>query len=297
MSTPLDLLCAGRLYADLVFTGLDAAPEPGREVFAESLMLTAGGGALITAVYGAALGLGAGVFGVLPAPPFDQPVRRVLAEAGVRPHLGLARPGDEPQVTAALVYGGDRAFVTRRPGAALPAMPLPPARHLHIGELATALEHPGLVAEARRAGMTVSLDCGWSEAALARPEAAAIIAAVDLFLPNETEARRLAEHGLAAAPRVATVVKLGARGARFASATATLERPGVPREVVDPTGAGDAFAAGFLAAWLAARPPADCLDAGNACGAAAVAGVGGTGGVVELLGRRGGVARAAGGAP
>jgi sugar/nucleoside kinase (ribokinase family) len=42
----------------------------------------------------------------------------------------------------------------------------------------------------------------------------------------------------------------------------------------DPTGAGDAFAAGLLAAWLAAGTPEEALRAGAALGARAVSQVG-----------------------
>ena len=45
--------------------------------------------------------------------------------------------------------------------------------------------------------------------------------------------------------------------------------------VVDPTGAGDAFAAGLLTAWLAGGTAAECLRAGAELGARAVAAVGG----------------------
>jgi ribokinase len=51
-----------------------------------------------------------------------------------------------------------------------------------------------------------------------------------------------------------------------------VSRAGVP--VADPTGAGDAFAAGVLAAWCRGASPAEALGAGAALGAAAVGKVG-----------------------
>jgi sugar/nucleoside kinase (ribokinase family) len=42
----------------------------------------------------------------------------------------------------------------------------------------------------------------------------------------------------------------------------------------DPTGAGDAFAAGLLGAWCAGAEPAEALAAGAKLGAAAVAKIG-----------------------
>jgi sugar/nucleoside kinase (ribokinase family) len=49
---------------------------------------------------------------------------------------------------------------------------------------------------------------------------------------------------------------------------------GVRVPPIDPTGAGDAFAAGLLTAWCAGAEPADALAAGAALGAAAVQTIG-----------------------
>ena len=123
---------------------------------------------------------------------------------------------------------------------------------------------------------------GWLEAARAAgartvvdPASAAPLAAAldafsevrcDLLLPNADEAAVLGERLHAIAPEV--VVTRGAAGATWSDGTSTLTVPAAPARVTDTTGAGDAFAAGFLAAWE--RGPAAALEAGAALAAQAV---------------------------
>ena len=104
--------------------------------------------------------------------------------------------------------------------------------------------------------MTVSVD----PSPLIRPGA---LPPVDLLLPNEREAEVLDTGG-------DMVVKLGAAGARWGD----LHVPAEPVEVVDTTGAGDAFAAGLLTARLDGADKAAALTAGCATAARAVAPVG-----------------------
>lgn len=280
----LDIVCTGRIYADLVFSGLDADPAPGREVFATGLALVPGGGPFITASYVAALGAEAAVWGVAPAAPFDACVTEGLRRNRVRDLTQPPPPGTDPQVTAAITGATDRAFITRRSGPVRPTGALPHARHLHIGELTSAIEAPDLIVEAQKAGMTVSLDCGWDARIFADPTIAALVASVDVFLPNEDEAAALIAAGVALQPRRALVVKAGPAGARASGACGTHAAPGLPARVIDTTGAGDAFNAGFLTAWLAGRPITECLTLGNQCGAVAVARIGGAEDLPDLSG-------------
>jgi sugar/nucleoside kinase (ribokinase family) len=135
--------------------------------------------------------------------------------------------------------------------------------HLHVVGYALLRDgaRPGAldaIARARAAGMTVSVDpSSW---ALIRPDA---IPDVDLLLPNEREAEVFGERGEMA-------VKLGAGGARWGD----VHVPAVPVEVVDTTGAGDAFAAGLLTARLRGAGRREALEAGCAAAARAVAQVG-----------------------
>jgi len=93
---------------------------------------------------------------------------------------------------------------------------------------------------------------------------------VDILFANEGEAMLLTgtqgiEQAIAAlAPRVATlVVTRGAAGAVALHGGERAEVPAAPVErIVDTTGAGDLFAAGFLAGRCRGRPLERCLEAG-----------------------------------
>jgi sugar/nucleoside kinase (ribokinase family) len=71
------------------------------------------------------------------------------------------------------------------------------------------------------------------------------------------------------------VVKLGPQGALWTDGERLVRAPAVDVQALDTTGAGDAFAAGLLAARLSGAEPADALGAGCALAAEAVARAGG----------------------
>lgn len=282
------VLCVGRLYSDLVFTGLDAMPEPGREHFARDVSLVPGGGVFITAAHLAALGRPAALAARIGIDHFGRGLDAPLATSGVDLRW-LDRAADAgPQLTVAMAVNGDRAFLTRRAGRAEPetlddAIGSGLVRHLHIAELATLREIPDLPARARDAGLTVSLDCSWDAAAIADPASLDLLAGLDLFLPNEDEALALthapdidAALDRLAALVPAVVVKLGPGGA-VAQAGGERRRLSAPAvTVVDTTGAGDAFDAGYLDRWLAGEGIEACLAWAVACGSLSVQQAGGT---------------------
>ena len=191
--------------------------------------------------------------------------------------------------------GGERSMLpdsganTTLTPADLPQEPFRPGAHLHLSGYTLLNEGCreaalAAISMANAAGMTVSVDPS-SAAPLRSVGAARFLAwtrGVDLLLANRDEAAVLA--GTADPHQAAqqlgddyreVVVKLGADGALwhrgFISASAPAER-GV--EVVDTTGAGDAFAAGFLASWLLHPEPETALAAGNRLAARAVSVVG-----------------------
>ena len=186
-----------------------------------------------------------------------------LRAAGVDVHAAID-PARPTGTCVVLVEPGGERTMAPDPGANDAPLPeIPPGDHLHVVGYALLRDGPrasalAAIDRARAAGMTVSVDpSSW---ALIRPGA---IPEVDLLLPNEREAEVLGERG-------EMVVKLGAGGARWGD----VHVAAVPVQVVDTTGAGDAFAAGLLTARLRGAGRREALEAGCAAAALAVAQVG-----------------------
>jgi sugar/nucleoside kinase (ribokinase family) len=117
---------------------------------------------------------------------------------------------------------------------------------------------------ARDAGMKISVDPA-SAAPLANdPVFLDRITPIDLLLPNEDEVEVLGRQ--LNVPEI--VITRGARGSTWTDGFESVEERAMPADVVDTTGAGDAFAAGFLSVWPGSVP--DALAAGARLAAEAV---------------------------
>ncbi|NRQ32655.1 sugar kinase [Nonomuraea sp. NN258] len=162
------------------------------------------------------------------------------------------------------------------------------ARVLHVSAITPALSASAreavrhAIATARAAGVPVSLDVNYRKALWTHDEAGRwlreTIGEVDVLFATEAEGRLIAEvadpaelaKALAALGPGHVLLKSGARGALELSGGVL--RQGRPYRVteVDPVGAGDAFAAGWLADWLAGAGPDERLATACAAGAFAV---------------------------
>ena len=265
-----------------------------------------GGSAANQAAWMAALGLDVAFAGRVGAQDADFH-RRELARFGVEPHLAI----DESAATGAIVVlvgpDGERTMITDR-GANLRLRPADvPAALLD----ATALLHLtgysffdprtrevalGLLGAARRRGVPFTIDPGsaaflgtlepgafvnWTRGAAVcfpnRDEAAVLTAAAGAAKhPGAEETGPAAMAALLSGYYGAVVIKLGAHGAVVAAPGTTPVRVAAqPALVRDTTGAGDAFCAGFLAAWLTGAPPAAAAASGGRAAALAVSEFGG----------------------
>ncbi|QIN84308.1 sugar kinase [Rubrobacter tropicus] len=217
-----------------------------------------------------------------------------MERAGVASHLARDASLATGKVFVLVDGAGERTMITDRGASeALNPNDLPRTLftegHLHLSGYTlsggsrrrTALEALRL---AREAGMTVSVD----------PSSAPLLRSVgperfldwtrgaDLLFPNLTEGETLTGEQdpdlilkklLSLYPAV--VLKLGPEGAVYADGTgASLRVPATADRAEDTTGAGDAFSAGFLAAWLDKEQPAGTMRRGAETAARAVGRVG-----------------------
>ena len=213
-----------------------------------------------------------------------------LADAGVT--MRLRRHQDLPTGRCLVIVtpDGERTMLPD-PGANIGLRPDDLGReawtandHLHVSGYT--LMRPDAHEAARAAldaahaiGMTVSIDA--SSAAPLRTWGAedflSVCAPGDILFANADEAEVLTGHADAAVSAadladrgLVAVVKAGPHGAVLARGPVVIQAPAMASTVIDTTGAGDAFAAGFLAAWRAGGGDESALSAATRLAAQAV---------------------------
>jgi len=190
-----------------------------------------------------------------------------------------------------LPLGKGRAFYYRKGSAASNLAPgafdpsyLQGAAFLHLSGITPALS-PSCRAfslwameEAKKRGVRVSLDVNYRQALWSPQEALAFLdealPLTDLVFLSEEEARLLfgdEERALQRLRAPEVVLRRGPRGAVALGEGGRAEEEAFPVAAVDPVGAGDAFAAGYLAGHLWGLPVRERLRLGNLLGACVAA--------------------------
>jgi sugar/nucleoside kinase (ribokinase family) len=303
MTLDKPLVCLGILVADVVGRPLRAVPDPGRLVLVDEMALHTGGCALNAATALARLGLPVEVVGKVGADPFGDFLLRTMAERGIGTQ-GVSR---DPEVgtSATMVIvepDGERRFVHYIGANArlrlddVDAALIASASILHVGG---ALVLPGLdgppmaalLQAARSAGAITFLDTVWDDTGRWADLLGPSLPYADYFVPNLAEAQALTElndpDDVARAlldRGVGTVaLKMGSGGCLVVSSTSErLRLPAFEVPVIDATGAGDAFAAGFMAGVWLDWSLEQTARLANAVGALCVTGSGASGNVRSL---------------
>ena len=270
------VLCAGHVNWDVTLR-VDRLPEPDGEVSVEERVQAGGGSAANVACTLASLGVPAALFGSVGDDEEGALARDELDAFGVDASQVVTVPNHETTTKYLVVDGAGEVMVLSNTGANEAFTPddIDPAVLANVDHLHLTSQQPATAAAlaelAGEASVTVSFDPGRR---IASRDYASTLVNVDVLFLNEREAHALADRASfeSQVPGATVVVKRGGDGAIVHTGDDEFGHDGYPLEALDTTGAGDAFAAGFLAARAEGYERA--LSVANACGALAALRVG-----------------------
>ena len=270
---PFDVFLAGQLFFDIVFTGLDRPPRLGAEIWTEGMGSGPGGIANFAVALGR-LGLRTSLATAFGDDAYGAYCWDVLSgQEGVDLSRSGRFPGWHSPVTVSLAYDHDRALVTHGHVPPLTADEMigdPPASRVTVAHLAP--RRQAWLERAHARGTMVFADAGWDEADRSADAILAQLPLCHAFMPNAAEAMAYtrADSPEAALVRLGdrvpvAVITRGGDGVLATDATTgeSAAVPGLKATVLDATGAGDVFGAGFVAGTLAGWPLGDRLRFAN----------------------------------
>ncbi|MGO1320208.1 MAG: PfkB family carbohydrate kinase [Galactobacter sp.] len=280
----LDVLMAGMLFMDIVFTDLPSAPQPGTEIWAGG-MGTSPGGIANLAVATARLGLNTGIATTMGDDGYGSWARTILEDdEGIDlTHTRTLEHWHTP-VTVSMAYEGDRAMLTHGHRSPIPTADLVGSTATPRAILADLDDEPWWGPAASR-GSLVFADVGWDPTEAWDPKVLRALDDCHCFMPNAVEACAYTrtdtpEEALKALADLVpvAVVTMGSEGA-IAMDSTTGERARVapvPATAIDPTGAGDVFGASFVVGTLDGWPLEQRLKFSALCSSLAVQQFGGS---------------------
>lgn len=312
-ATPARLAVIGNVVADVLLHPVTRLPAPGLAAPVDTIALKPGGCAFHTASTARRLGLDVTLFGALGEDAAGHAVRAALAERGLDGPGVQRRAGVATTITVVLADAhGERSFLITEGAAArfridaTVRRALASASHVHLSGFSLlpgvmGVHGARLLAALRRRGITTSLDTAWRDGIDWRAALDPLLPHLTALMPSLEEAEAATgRHGALACARwfqergvEHVLITRGAAGALLLDAHGVLEQPAFDVKVVDTTGAGDGFAAGWLTAFLAPtvlspgqRDPeparAARLAFAAACGSLACTGLGGEAGPRNL---------------
>jgi len=292
--------CLGIANMDVLIRYVRRWPERGGLVVVDTVDLQIGGVALNTAVSIAKLGgIHVGLIAHIGNDPFGRILRDNLQTIGVdTSHLVVSKTRPTGICIVCVHPDGERSFLycfganeeLHEQSAMIEEAVA--GDYLHIGG---ALGMPQLNGQplacllqwAQEQGLTTSVDTTWDVTEQWWPSIAPALPYIDIFMTNELEAKHLTKYSnpqqaakyLASAGARIIVVKQGARGCYVYSDNWQGQVPAFNTQVVDTTGAGDAFAGAFIYGLARGWEIEQAATFANAVGALCVAALGATSGV------------------
>jgi sugar/nucleoside kinase (ribokinase family) len=296
---PAEIACVGQIVADVVVHPVAGMPAAGAAAMVKAIELRTGGCGCNTAVLLHKLGQPTALLGRIGCEPFGDFMAQRLSAVGLDVR-GLARAAGVPtsSVIVMIAAGGERSFLYCPGGSEkfnltdIDWPTIEQAKMVHVGGIMKldSLDIAELLRRAKALGKITSMDTDFDPTGRWLSIIEPFLPHTDLFLPSLDEARmisgkrepaEIAAFFLDRGPKV-VAIKQGETGCYIRTREREVQVPAFRVDVVDTTGAGDAFVAGFLAGWRMGWPLEKCGQLANACGGLCVTKIGTTDGVANL---------------
>ncbi|HTI74744.1 MAG TPA: carbohydrate kinase family protein [Mycobacterium sp.] len=296
----MNVVTLGAHILDVLVRPVTDIPQGQETALVEQMRMTAAGTAAGTALTFAKLGAAVTTAGAIGTDPAGDLLLSLLDRAGIDTALVIRKP-DVPTSMSVLPI---------RPNGERPALHLlganlaytlddvdwgavAAADHIHLGgvEMLGPDFAARILKHAKENGVTTSVDLIAPGGMGAFDLIAPALAYADYLLPNEDQVlgftgaddldggcRRLLDAGVGL-----LAVTCGADGALVIDREGTQRVPAFAIEVVDTTGCGDAFSAGFVYGMHSGRTPHDSAVLGNAVAALVAQGLGSDHGEFDLV--------------
>ncbi len=293
------IITLGAHVFDVQVRPVEAIPEGQGAALVEQIRFSPAGTAAGTALTLAKLGAAVRTAGAVGADPIGDMLLTMLARHGIDTSLVVRRDGVQTSASVLPIRPDGSRPAFHVPGANLtygpddaPHAEIAQATHLHLGapELMGGENAAKILAPARAAGVVTSADLLAPGSPGVLPWIAPALSYLDYLLPNEQQilgltgagtledgARELIEQGVGC-----VAVTREAHGALVITANEVITVPAFTVDVVDTTGCGDAFSAGFLRGIGLGRSPRDAAVLGCAAAALVAQGLGSDHGEFDL---------------
>jgi sugar/nucleoside kinase (ribokinase family) len=303
MSAPMRVITLGVHVVDVLVRPVQVIPEGQGGQLVDSIRITAAGPAGGTALTLAKLGAEVRSAGAIGSDALGDVLVDLLTRAGVDPSLLVRRTDPDVQTSASVLPirpdGSRPAFHVVGANATYSAADAPwdaiaAATHLHLGapEFMGGEQAAQILSFAREHGVTTSADilAPGDQAAAILDWIAPVFAHLDYLLPNDEQVQGLTgTDDLLAGCRAlrdrgvgCVAATRGAEGAVVIDARGEEVVPAFEVDVVDTTGCGDAFSAGFLRGLSLGRDRVQAAGLGCACAALVATGLGSDHGAFDL---------------
>ena len=277
------VLTIGPVYVDLLLGGFSKVPEMGKELFLESYSLSLGGNAIIASAL-AQLDIPSSILATIGEDLFSRYLVEEFVSKGI--DINLLQKIKNQKTNLSLIFNGnkDRSFLScvqdkatseRIVEEQIKQIDISSLVHIHVCYEQLALSAvQEFLKNARNLGISTSTGLAYEDTRLWNKENASLVRSVDWCFMNLSEAQRITGENVVLLVLLSLqnivsipVVTLGSEGAvALSSKDEVLHCPAYSVDVVNTTGSGDSFAAGFIYGIVNDAPLSTCLRYGTILG-------------------------------